>query len=103
MGAVETLLISEDFDWIRVKFECQNGHKIENDIPKKIIEMQVCDKCNTKLHATDQDEIGELMVEKAIVSGAEVKFISLDTREGQQFKELGGVGAFLRYKLDKIE
>ncbi len=103
LGAVETLLISEDFDWIRVKFECQNGHKIEKDIPKKIIEMQVCDKCNTKLHAADQDEIGELMVEKAIVSGAEVKFISLDTREGQQFKELGGVGAFLRYKLDKIE
>lgn len=103
MGAVETLLLSEEFEWVRVKFECQNNHKVEKDIPKKLIDMQLCEKCGNKLRATDQDEIGELMTEKAIASGAEVKLISTDTREGQQFKELGGVGAFLRYKVEKLD
>ena len=64
---------------------------------------KACEKCGNKLRATDQDEIGELMTEKAIASGAEVKLVSTDTREGQQFKELGGVGAFLRYKVEKLD
>lgn len=32
-------------------------------------------------------------------SGAEVVVISSDTREGKQFLELGGIGAFLRFKI----
>ena len=32
-------------------------------------------------------------------SGAEIEIISLDTDEGQQFKNLGGIGAILRFRI----
>lgn len=41
----------------------------------------------------------EEILAKAESSGAKVQLISIDTTEGRQFKELGGIGAFLRYKL----
>lgn len=37
--------------------------------------------------------------EKAEASGAKVMFISVDTPEGVQLKEIGGIAAFLRYQL----
>lgn len=36
---------------------------------------------------------------KAVDTGAKVEFISVDTEEGAQFKNLGGVGAILRFAL----
>jgi len=45
-------------------------------------------------------ELIDVLSEKAKNVGSEVEIISVDTREGAQFKELGGVGAILRYKLD---
>jgi len=41
----------------------------------------------------------DTLAEKAKNLGAKVEFISIDTREGIQFKELGGIGALLRYKI----
>lgn len=60
MGAVDTLLISEDFD----------------------------------------DEKSDELVKLAEASGAEVHFISNETREGAQLKQFGGLGAILRYNPD---
>jgi peptide chain release factor subunit 1 len=48
--------------------------------------------------AFDLEEI-EKLVEKAKNYGTKVELISTDTSEGAQFKELGGIGGFLRYKL----
>jgi peptide chain release factor subunit 1 len=45
------------------------------------------------------DEIMEELSEKAEESGAEIKIISTETREGQQLKDLGGVAAILRYEM----
>ncbi len=47
--------------------------------------------------AMDLAEIEKLM-EKAKSYGTRVELISTDTPEGVQFKELGGIGGFLRYK-----
>ena len=35
----------------------------------------------------------------AVNTGAEMEVVSLDTEEGQQFKNLGGIGAILRFKI----
>jgi len=40
-----------------------------------------------------------VLEEQARNTGANVEIISTETREGVQFKELGGVGAILRFKL----
>ncbi|MBI2005524.1 MAG: hypothetical protein HYS80_02055, partial [Candidatus Aenigmarchaeota archaeon] len=36
---------------------------------------------------------------KAQNFGTKVEIVSTDTPEGMQFKQLGGIGGFLRYKL----
>ncbi|RME55020.1 hypothetical protein D6777_01915 [Candidatus Woesearchaeota archaeon] len=49
--------------------------------------------------ALDED-YAEKLEEKADSLGAEVKIISLDTAQGVQLKDLGGVAAFLRYPIE---
>ena len=44
-------------------------------------------------------ELTDVFEEKARNTGAKIEHISNETREGVQFKELGGVGAILRFKL----
>jgi len=45
------------------------------------------------------DDDVEKYEEKAKTFGAELKVISLDTMEGAQLKDLGKIGAILRYGL----
>ena len=99
MGAVETLFISEDFDWVHVEFVCQSGHEMEKNLPKDQVNFQTCPTCGTKLGVEGTKELSEALTEKAESFGTKVELISSDTREGKQFKELGGVGALLRYKI----
>lgn len=103
-GAVDTLLISEEFDWARVNFECQCGFETKVDIPRSRLKAGPgvrCKKCKAWMKP-DKDELIELtdaLMEQAERTGAKVEMISTETREGQQFKELGGLGAILRFKL----
>ncbi|MBI2005525.1 MAG: peptide chain release factor aRF-1, partial [Candidatus Aenigmarchaeota archaeon] len=42
MGAIAALIVSEAFDWVRVKLKCDNTHETEKDLPESEIERQVC-------------------------------------------------------------
>ncbi len=99
MGAVETLLISEDFNWVHVEYVCQSGHEVQMDLPKEQVEFQYCKICETKLGVEGTKDLTEALTEKAETFGTKVELISSDTREGKQFKEISGVGALLRYKI----
>lgn len=98
-GSVESLLISEGFNLWRVKFRCQSGHETEANLTEFELDKQSCEICKTKLSASEKKELSEILTEKAIEFGAKVELISTDTREGKQFKEIGGIGAMLRYKI----
>lgn len=98
-GTVDTLLISEDLDWFHVKLKCQCGFETEKDLPKDKIGRQVCEKCKKFLEVKETKELVDDLVKKAKSLGTKVEFISTDTREGVQFKELGGIGGLLRFKL----
>jgi len=100
MNAVDTLMISEDFNWKRIKLRCETGHEATRDLPKTDVGKNVCDICGKEMSVTSEDDLGELISEEAINFGTKVEFISTDTTEGRQFKELGGIGGFLRYKID---
>jgi peptide subunit release factor 1 (eRF1) len=101
MGAVETLLISEGFEWVHAKLRCECGNEVEKDLSKRIVENQVCPKCKKKMKVEDVKELVDAVTDKAKNLGTAVEFVSVNTREGLQFKELGGIGAFLRYKLNQ--
>ncbi len=100
MGAVGTLLVSEDFNWVHATLRCANSHVIEVDLPKEKIDQQVCDVCETKMSSQHTKELTDVITEKAAEKNAKIEIISTDTMEGKQFRKLGGVGAFLRYKID---
>ena len=47
------------------------------------------------------DKTLEKLEESCIKSGSKLQIISVDSREGKQLKDLGGVGAILRYELQE--
>lgn len=98
-GAADKLLISEGFDFVHAKLRCDCGFTAEKDFPASEAEEQLCERCGKKLVAEQTKDLIDDFVEKAGKTGTKVELISTDTREGIQFKELGGIGALLRFKL----
>ncbi|MEM7825866.1 MAG: peptide chain release factor aRF-1 [Candidatus Aenigmatarchaeota archaeon] len=101
VGAVETLLISEGFDWVFAKLKCNKCNVVEEKyLPKNKVENQFCERCNQIMNVESTEEVMEKLTENAKNLGTKVEFISTESSEGAQFKELGGIGAFLRYKIN---
>jgi len=106
LGAADTLLISEGYDKVRVKAKCNNCgweelktmSEQEFEVYKK--KVKTCPKCGSQNIDFEKWDVAEELIKMAEEIGANVEIISLDTEEGQQFyKAFGGLGAFLRYKL----
>jgi peptide chain release factor subunit 1 len=100
MNAIEIMLISEEFNWVRLKLRCETGHEVTRSLPKTEMKKQLCEICGKEMYIESEDDLGELLSEEAINFGTKVELISVDTPEGRQFKELGGIGGILRYKID---
>jgi peptide chain release factor subunit 1 len=101
LRAVDVLLVSEDFDWVRIKLKCETGHTVERDLPKAEAEkIQLCEICGKEMKIEEMEEMVEVLAERAKEFGSRIEIISTETTEGKQFKGLGGIGGFLRYKID---
>ena len=98
MGAIETLLISEDYNWVRIKLKCQCGQEIEKD-GKPGIEHK-CPNCGAVMEVVEEKELIEVLPEEVKSFGSNFEIISSESKEGEQFKSLGGVGGILRFKVD---
>ncbi len=110
LGAVDSLLLSEKVDILRVISKCINCNHTEEKTLRnedleayhKIISNMTCPKCNSSQMYIDEtidliEELGEL----AMASSARVEVVSTDSEEGAQFwSAFKGLGAILRYKLD---
>ncbi len=106
LGAVDTLLLSEGYDRVRVKVHCNNcGWKELKTMSEAEFEaykknLKTCPKCNSQNISFEKWDVDEELIKIAEESGSEVEIISLDTEEGQQFyRAFGGIAAILRYKL----
>ncbi|WP_457753220.1 peptide chain release factor aRF-1 [Thermococcus sp.] len=106
LGAVDILLISEGYDKVRVKAKCNNcGWEELKTMTEQEFEvyrrkLKTCPKCGSQNISFEKWDVAEELIKMAEEIGARVEIISLDTEEGQQFyKAFGGLGAFLRYKL----
>ncbi|RLI97683.1 MAG: peptide chain release factor 1 [Candidatus Aenigmatarchaeota archaeon] len=100
MGAVDTLLISENFDYFEVKYRCKNNHSEVRIVRKGEMLAQVCKKCGEKLKVEEKRDLEDEIVEKAKKFGTKVEYISTETPEGKQFFKLGGIGGILRFKVE---
>ena len=97
-GNVDTLLISEDFDWVKVKLTCSCGFSEERVVDRAQVRHQECPKCAEPLESENEENIVDALIKKAEDIGGHVQMISNETQKGIQLIELGGIGAILRYK-----
>jgi len=106
MGAVDTLLLSEDLRRTRVRIECvnqscdcsENATRSENSPP-----LGNCPKCGSSLEITEEEDLVSDLSKLAEQSGSTVKIISTDFEEGAQlYKAFGGIAAILRFRTSNI-
>lgn len=100
MGAVDTLLISEDLRYERVKYRCPVcGEEREVTIKENTSKDMVCEKDNVKMEEVERRDVILELAELAEAGGAKVEFISSDSEEGAMLKNaFGGIAAILRFK-----
>jgi peptide chain release factor subunit 1 len=98
-GALEKLLISEDFDFGKIKLKCNNCGK-EKEVEGYLSRINKKCECNSEMDVKNFENYDEKIIEIAKSFGTEVIFISSQTLEGKQFYNLGGIGGIARFKLD---
>ncbi|MEM7813466.1 MAG: peptide chain release factor aRF-1 [Candidatus Aenigmatarchaeota archaeon] len=92
-GQLEQLLLSEGARYKQVEFEC--GHKQWLAADAKA---NVCPACKAQKRVLYERAAEDVLEELAANFGTQLTLVSADTREGQQFLALGGIGGFLRYR-----
>ncbi|MEM0010177.1 MAG: peptide chain release factor aRF-1 [Candidatus Bathyarchaeia archaeon] len=109
-GIVDTLLLSEALDRVRVTVSCTSCGYTYNEVMRasevlgftQSLIGKPCPKCNNQtLEVTEEKEIIEEFAELAEKSGSRVEVISPETEEGQMLlKSFGGIAAILKYKAE---
>lgn len=100
---VATLIISEDIPWSVFRIFCEHCASEEVVIakdPKTFEESKIrCSKCGSRVEVLEEISYLDYMIEKAKAIGAQVRVISTETNEGENFYTgFGGIAALLRYK-----
>ena len=103
---IDVILISDDINTTKIKLTCKNCQTVKEKIVenhKKIQMMQEmlsepCSNCRSTDYETEEEDIVDMLEEKAIQIGAKVEMISSGTEEGMMLKSFGGSAGFLRYR-----
>jgi len=99
IGAVETVIISEDLEWEEVEYMCNCGFGEKKFVKISEKNNQKCKKCGNTVKIVGEMDVVEAFEELAKKTGAEIEIISRDSQEGEQFYLMGGIGALLRFPL----
>ena len=102
IGAVDTLLLSEDLDYMRKTFQCSNcGFEKEFTVKTQSEADAIderCPECNEVLKEVSSELLVDYFVDKAEEMSTTIDFISTETEEGMQlYRAFGGIAAILRY------
>ncbi|GBF35881.1 peptide chain release factor aRF-1 [Methanofervidicoccus abyssi] len=109
MGAVDTLIITDNINMSRVTVKCNNCSytqeiNVKNDELQKFeenLKTKSCPQCGGMLYIADKEDIIEYFAKLCEESGTTLKIVSTDTEEGSQiYKAFKGIAAILRYKID---
>jgi peptide chain release factor subunit 1 len=103
MGAVETILVSEDFEKKEATFSCPEcGH----DEVKHISEFEAenekhpCPDCGTKMDLEEITDVIKMFKTKAAQMNSDLMWISRQHEEGERLWNMGGLAAVLRYRIE---
>ncbi len=102
MGAVDTLLFSEDFEKKEARFECPECGKEEvkhiSDFEAEN-ESHSCEECGANMDLEEKKDVVEMFQKKASQMDSSVMIISRQHEEGERLWNMGGVAAILRYRI----
>ena len=96
-GNVDLVLVSEGFDWVKVRYECTCGNSQEKVIRKDQLASLSCSKCQNPVNDYEKIDLVDEILKMADQVSTTVEMISTDTQRGIQLKELGGVAGILRF------
>lgn len=104
-GAIETLIVFEGLEYIRLSLRNKETGKITNLYlkPDQLTDPKYYIDPDTKapLESIDQTLLTEWIAENYQNFGSELEFVTNKSPEGFQFAQgFGGMGGLLRYKLD---
>ncbi|MDY6788376.1 MAG: LAGLIDADG family homing endonuclease [Candidatus Nanohaloarchaea archaeon] len=104
MGAVEKVLVSEDFEKKEANFECPECGEEE---VKHISEFEVeneehyCDECGAKMDVAESQDVVSMFKKKASQMDSDFMRISRDHEEGERLWNMAdGIAAVLRYRIE---
>jgi peptide chain release factor subunit 1 len=99
MGAVETLLLSEDLRKDVFSFECPNGHDDYELVDRgEGPEEHECSTCGETATDPEREDAIDHLMNIADQRGTETMFISTDFEKGEQLQSaFGGIAGILRY------
>jgi len=100
LGAVETLLLSEDLRYERVKYRCPVCEVEKVVTVKEGTENPPrCEKDSIEMEEVERTDVVLELSEMAESMGTKVEFISTDSEEGAMLMNaFGGIAAILRFK-----
>ena len=106
LGAVDTLLLSEDLRSTRARVICSNRSCDFTDNQTRTassLPLGNCLKCGNVLNIVGEEDTVSDLSRLAEQSGASIKIISTEFEEGVQLhKAFGGIAAILRYKTSHL-
>ncbi len=98
IGAVDTLLLSEELRKRRVTVECGSCGRKEVITVDKVPESVKCSQCNSDASIVSDVDMIDEFYELAEKVGTAVELISGDSEEGEMLlKAFGGIAAILRF------
>jgi len=100
MGAVETVLVSEDYEVYHATYKCENGHEEEIfEEEAEIDDEMTCPNCGEEMQLEEISHVVDALGEVAENMGSELEIISTEHEEGKRLLNMGGVAAILRYRI----
>ncbi|WP_423792616.1 peptide chain release factor aRF-1 [Methanocaldococcus indicus] len=108
MGALDTLIVSEELEKYWIKIKCNNCDYEEEKIVTKdklkkledSIKNQECPKCGGALYIADKKDFIEYLSELCEMCGTKLVTVSSETEEGATIlKGFKGMAGILRYKI----
>ncbi len=101
MGAVDTLLVSEEYRSISHNFRCPGCDAKKSVAAKEGIEPQApaCASCGKPMKPEGTRDLMTELTAMAVETGADVAVVSVDSDDGSMFfRAFGGLAAILRFR-----
>lgn len=101
IGAVDTLIMSEDLRRVRLKLTCPSCGNKQEVMAKDSTEVVKCGKCGSIMKVDEVDDLVGELHKMADANNTKVEFVSGESEEGQLLlKGFGGLAGILRFRVN---